>query len=223
MFLLLYVLYCVMMYHNAALERWANTLPLPLPDVARRQPPAAGNPSPMTYKNLDEESAGRLYTEDSKSPGSMITSPSVDGNGPSAKKEEEPVNIWERPQGTKDLVIWAICLPLKASAHYTMPNCRLEKWRSWFLVSFFLSMFWISVYSYVMVWMITIIGNISSIYISSTLWIPYIKYLPTVLISLIGFTLGIPDTVMGLTFVAAGVSIPDILTSLAVAREGNII
>lgn len=26
---------------------------------------------------------------------------------------------------------------------------------------------------------------------------------------------------MGLTFVAAGVSIPDILTSLAVAREGN--
>ncbi len=36
-----------------------------------------------------------------------------------------------------------------------------------------------------------------------------------------GFTMGIPDTVMGLTFVAAGVSIPDILTSLAVAREGE--
>lgn len=33
--------------------------------------------------------------------------------------------------------------------------------------------------------------------------------------------MGIPDTVMGLTFVAAGVSIPDILTSLAVAREGE--
>ena len=33
--------------------------------------------------------------------------------------------------------------------------------------------------------------------------------------------MGIPDTVMGLTFVAAGVSIPDILTSLAVAREGT--
>ena len=33
--------------------------------------------------------------------------------------------------------------------------------------------------------------------------------------------MGIPDTVMGLTFAAAGVSIPDILTSLAVAREGK--
>ncbi|XP_046458106.1 probable sodium/potassium/calcium exchanger CG1090 [Daphnia pulex] len=73
-----------------------------------------------------------------------------------------------------------------------MPNCRLEKWGSWFLVSFLISMLWIPIFSYVIVWMITIIG----------------------------FTMGIPDTVMGLTFVAAGVSIPDILTSLAVAREG---
>lgn len=35
-----------------------------------------------------------------------------------------------------------------------------------------------------------------------------------------GYTLGIPDTVMGLTFVAAGVSVPDALSSLAVIKEG---
>lgn len=35
-----------------------------------------------------------------------------------------------------------------------------------------------------------------------------------------GSTLGIPDTVMGLTFVAAGVSVPDALSSLAVIKEG---
>lgn len=35
-----------------------------------------------------------------------------------------------------------------------------------------------------------------------------------------GSTLGIPDTVMGLTFVAAGVSVPDALSSLAVVKEG---
>nr|CAI5831822.1 unnamed protein product [Callosobruchus analis] len=34
------------------------------------------------------------------------------------------------------------------------------------------------------------------------------------------YTLGIPDTVMGLTFVAAGVSVPDALSSIAVVREG---
>ena len=53
---------------------------------------------------------------------------------------------------------------------------------------------WISLYSYVMVWMITIIG----------------------------FTLGIPDTVMGLTFIAAGVSVPDALSGVAVVREGEL-
>lgn len=40
------------------------------------------------------------------------------------------------------------------------------------------------------------------------------------MITIIGATLGIPDTVMGMTFVAAGVSIPDALSSIAVIKEG---
>ena len=38
---------------------------------------------------------------------------------------------------------------------------------------------------------------------------------------MIGFTFGIPDTVMGLTFIAAGVSVPDALSGIAVVREGH--
>ena len=60
-------------------------------------------------------------------------------------------------------------------------------------MSFLISVVWISLYSYVMVWMITVIG----------------------------FTLGIPDTVMGLTFIAAGVSVPDCLSGVAVVKEGH--
>lgn len=41
------------------------------------------------------------------------------------------------------------------------------------------------------------------------------------LIIIAGNTLGIPDTVMGLTFVAAGVSVPDALSSLSVVKEGK--
>lgn len=37
-----------------------------------------------------------------------------------------------------------------------------------------------------------------------------------------GETLGIPDTVMGLTLLAAGTSIPDTVASVMVAREGNV-
>ena len=38
--------------------------------------------------------------------------------------------------------------------------------------------------------------------------------------SLIGFTFGIPDVIMGLVFLAAGTSIPDAISSLLVAKEG---
>lgn len=62
--------YCVMMYYNSELERWANTLPIPIPDYARRLP-GGENASLMPYKNLDVEGggpSGKLYT-DEKSPG----------------------------------------------------------------------------------------------------------------------------------------------------------
>merc|ERR1711973_590296 len=36
-----------------------------------------------------------------------------------------------------------------------------------------------------------------------------------------GYTFGIPDVVMGVTFIAAGTSIPDLLSSVIVARQGH--
>ena len=62
------------------------------------------------------------------------------------------------------------------------------------MATFLVAIVWISIYSYVMVWMITVIGA----------------------------TFMIPDTVMGLTFIAAGVSVPDALSGIAVVKEGNI-
>lgn len=57
-----------MMYYNSQLERWANTLPIPIPDYARRLP-GGENASLMPYKNLGVED-GRLYTEE-RSPGNQ--------------------------------------------------------------------------------------------------------------------------------------------------------
>lgn len=62
-----------------------------------------------------------------------------------------------------------------------------------------------------MVWMITIIGK-TGIPTHLDLWVTSG--------TITGSTLGIPDTLMGLTFVAAGVSVPDALSSIAVIKEG---
>jgi Ca2+/Na+ antiporter len=36
-----------------------------------------------------------------------------------------------------------------------------------------------------------------------------------------GFSFGIPDSVMGLTFLAAGTSVPEMASSLVVAKQGT--
>lgn len=60
-------------------------------------------------------------------------------------------------------VLWRISLPLIYLFYYTVPDCRIEQWRSWYVVTFTMAMVWIALFSYVMVWMITVVGIYSSI------------------------------------------------------------
>ncbi|XP_018546835.1 sodium/potassium/calcium exchanger 3 isoform X2 [Lates calcarifer] len=89
-------------------------------------------------------------------------------------------------------VKWVITWPLGLLLYCTVPNCVLPRWHRWFMVTFVASTLWIAVFSYLMVWMVTIIS----------------------------FTLDIPDYIMGITFLAAGTSVPDCMASLIVARQG---
>ncbi|XP_024912830.1 sodium/potassium/calcium exchanger 4 [Cynoglossus semilaevis] len=89
-------------------------------------------------------------------------------------------------------VKWLISWPLLLLLFFTVPNCAKPRWEKYFMVSFILSTVWIAVFSYLMVWMVTVIG----------------------------YTLGIPDVIMGITFLAAGTSVPDCIASLIVARQG---
>ncbi|GBM34231.1 Sodium/potassium/calcium exchanger 4 [Araneus ventricosus] len=101
-------------------------------------------------------------------------------------------NLPTREEGCCRLIKWIIQAPLLVVLHYTIPDCRKDKWRKFFLLTFFTSIVWTAVFSYVMVWMVT----------------------------LVGYTLGIPDSIMGITFLAAGTSVPDAFASLIVARQG---
>uniref|UniRef100_A0A8C9YD87 Sodium/calcium exchanger membrane region domain-containing protein n=1 Tax=Sander lucioperca TaxID=283035 RepID=A0A8C9YD87_SANLU len=89
-------------------------------------------------------------------------------------------------------VKWLIKWPLGLLLYCTVPNCIQPRWHRWFMVTFVASTLWIAIFSYLMVWMVTIIS----------------------------FTLAIPDYIMGITFLAAGTSVPDCMASLIVARQG---
>jgi len=100
---------------------------------------------------------------------------------------------WPADQGFTGKIVWVVLAPLCFTLGYTIPDCREARFRKFFPVTFVLSIVWIGVYSYLMVWWATTIG----------------------------VALGIPDEVMGLTFLAAGTSIPDLLTSVLVAQQGH--
>lgn len=53
------------------------------------------------------------------------------------------------------------------------------------------------------------------------MWTGLLCYVLVWIVSIIGFTLGIPDVIAGLTLLAAGGGVPDAISSLLVARQGD--
>lgn len=106
--------------------------------------------------------------------------------------DEEPLDLaWPSSNGAR--VYYIIKAPILFLLVITIPDVRRPKLWKLFPITFFMSIVWISGLTFFMVWWGEEIGD----------------------------TLGIPYEVMGLTFLAAGTSIPDLITSVVVARQGH--
>ncbi|XP_047288350.1 sodium/potassium/calcium exchanger 5 isoform X1 [Homo sapiens] len=106
---------------------------------------------------------------------------------------EDPPSVFNMPEADLKRIFWVLSLPIITLLFLTTPDCRKKFWKNYFVITFFMSAIWISAFTYILVWMVTITGE----------------------------TLEIPDTVMGLTLLAAGTSIPDTIASVLVARKGK--
>ncbi|XP_032477494.1 sodium/potassium/calcium exchanger 5 [Phocoena sinus] len=106
---------------------------------------------------------------------------------------EDPPSVFNMPEADLKRIFWVLSLPIIILLFLTTPDCRRKFWKNYFVITFFMSALWISAFTYILVWMVTITGE----------------------------TLEIPDTVMGLTLLAAGTSIPDTIASVLVARKGK--
>lgn len=112
--------------------------------------------------------------------------------------EEDMQGAWEslKPPYGEGFLTWLqfiIVFPLVLVMALTIPDVRIPGRSKWCYVSFVLSILWIGAFSYLMVDWAEIIGN----------------------------TAGIPSVVMGYTVLAAGTSVPDLLSSVIVARRGS--
>ena len=180
---IMYLLYVVIMYFNTRLERCFERLT----KIYGKTP--AGTDIEVTVRGSDEEQSLNRgddgNDEDKSNPYSAEDEVKIVD-----QSDESPFSM---PQGFVARVLWILALPVACLFYVTIPDCRRDKWEKWYLVSFFVSVLWIALLSYVLVWMVAIMG----------------------------FTLGIPDVIMGLTFLAAGSSVPDGISSLIVARQGD--
>eukprot|EP00794_Sanderia_malayensis_P008877 gene8877-9827_t len=97
------------------------------------------------------------------------------------------------PDGKFKKLLWLLGLPVIVLFCLTIPNASKRRWRKWYPLTFICSLVYIAALSYVLVYMVTIIG----------------------------YTIGVPDIVMGLVMIACGASVPDALASMIVARHGK--
>ncbi|XP_044737469.1 sodium/potassium/calcium exchanger 3 [Chrysoperla carnea] len=107
---------------------------------------------------------------------------------------EESTEIWKWPDqdvSSCGKLFWIITWPISFVLYCTIPN--IHKRPKLVIVSFFMCILWIGATSYCTAWFITVIGD----------------------------TLEIPDSVMGLTFLAAGTSVPEAVSSVIVTNQGH--
>ena len=83
----------------------------------------------------------------------------------------------------KNWIIFFLMLPLLSVLIATIPDVRRPGWQAWYPISFLLSICWIAVFTFMMVW-----------------WCREV-----------GITIGIEDHILGLTVIAAGTSVRYIL------------
>lgn len=113
---------------------------------------------------------------------------------PVQNEEDYKDVVMSGPQGNiLSKIVWFITMPLMIPMWLTTPDPNNPTRKKFFALTFLVSILWIMVFSYLMVWWATMIGYIA----------------------------GISEAVMGLTFLAAGTSVPDLITSVLVAKQGH--
>ncbi|XP_070287843.1 sodium/potassium/calcium exchanger 2 isoform X5 [Myotis yumanensis] len=106
-------------------------------------------------------------------------------------EDDQPLSLaW--PPNPRKQVTFLIVLPIVFPLWLTLPDVRKPSARKFFPITFFGAITWIAIFSYLMVWWAHQVGE----------------------------TIGISEEIMGLTILAAGTSIPDLITSVIVARKG---
>ncbi|XP_075990859.1 sodium/potassium/calcium exchanger 5-like [Anticarsia gemmatalis] len=103
-------------------------------------------------------------------------------------------SIWSWPDDKTTMckkLMWVVTWPISLVLWMTIPDCRRH--RHLYPLTFIMCITWIGGVSYLVAWMITVLGD----------------------------TLNVPDSITGLTILAAGTSLPEAVSSVLVTVQGH--
>ncbi|XP_033109690.1 sodium/potassium/calcium exchanger 3-like isoform X2 [Anneissia japonica] len=189
--LILYVGYILLMYFNESLKNINNSIL----NINGHMPPSENsslieNREGNDITLMNDKNLQCIEVNCSNGISMHTSSNSLQINETDESKEQD--HILAVPDGVVCRCIWLIAFPIYLSFYLTIPDCRRVRWKSWYMITFLNSVIYIGGLSYVLVWMVSIIGD----------------------------TFSIDDSIMGLTLLAAGTSIPDAMASVLAARDG---
>ncbi|KPP62535.1 hypothetical protein Z043_119273, partial [Scleropages formosus] len=67
-------------------------------------------------------------------------------------------NIFTMPENDLKRILWVLSLPAILLLYLTIPDCRKRIWKRWFILTFLMSAVWISAFTYILVWMVTVVA-----------------------------------------------------------------
>ncbi|XP_068551451.1 sodium/potassium/calcium exchanger 1 [Anas acuta] len=154
--------------------------------------PASDSEPSKDKQKADAPQDGQPSSEsDNSEDSSSESEDDSDDDSTDDEENDEPLSL-EWPETRKKQAIYLFLFPIVFPLWSTMPDVRNPDSKKFFVITFFGSIIWIAVFSYLMVWWAHQVGE----------------------------TIGISEEIMGLTILAAGTSIPDLITSVIVARKG---
>ena len=121
------------------------------------------------------------------------------------KAKEENAQIakeevkWKNPVtsglqgGIVNKIFCIIKMPLTVAMAITIPPVTKPGWRCYYPLTFIVSIIWMSIFAYCLVWWASIVGEVT----------------------------GLTQSTLGITFIAAGCSVPDLVIACIVARAGQ--
>ncbi|NXE93427.1 NCKX1 protein, partial [Menura novaehollandiae] len=153
--------------------------------------PASDSEPSKDRQKADVPQDGQPPSSSDTSEDSSSESEDSDSDSTEGDENDEPLSL-EWPETRKNQAIYLFLFPIVFPLWSTLPDVRNPDSKKFFVITFFGSILWIAVFSYLMVWWAHQVGE----------------------------TIGISEEIMGLTILAAGTSIPDLITSVIVARKG---